>query len=179
MVCTGNICRSPAMHYWAKRLWADDAEVTSAGIYAEVGMDVPHEMRVAARRHVLDIPRHRPTQLDHEILSQADLVLVATSQHARWIEAEWGGPADHAFGIKEASELASRADAPVGSTTRERLINASDALHLARGTLAAPLRSLDDPYALDQRTYDRVMDEIVEDLGVIADWIDPSRTKRP
>jgi protein-tyrosine phosphatase len=170
MVCTGNICRSPAMHYLAQREWGDAAEVTSAGIYAEIGIDVPSPMRRSAELHGLVIPRHRPTQLDRAILSRADLVLVATQQHARWIEGEWGGVAEHSFGIKEAAELAGRADAPVGSTPRDRLANAAAALHAARLEEPAPLRSLDDPWSRDQATFDRVMDEIVADLAVISRW---------
>jgi len=170
MVCTGNICRSPAMHYLAQREWGDAADVTSAGIYAEIGMDVPQPMRRAAQQHGLAIPRHRPTQLDRAILSRADLVLVATQQHARWIGQEWGGVAEHSFGIKEAAELAQRADAPAGSSAAERLTNAAAALHAARLEDPAPLRSLDDPWARDQATYDRVMGEIAEDLAVLTAW---------
>lgn len=171
MVCTGNICRSPAMHYLAQREWGDAAEVTSTGIFAEIGMDVPAPMRAAAKRHGLDIPRHRPTQLNREILTQADLVLVATSRHAQWAEEEWGDQVPHMFGIKEAAQLARRADAPLGSTPRERLTNAATALHQARLEDPAPLRSLDDPYGLDQATYERVMDEIADDLAVLTDWL--------
>lgn len=171
MVCTGNICRSPAMHYLAQREWGGVAEVTSSGIFAEVGMDVPAPMRAAAKRHGLDIPRHRPTQLNREILGQADLVLVATSQHAQWAEHEWGETVPHMFGIKEAAELAGRADAPLGSTPRERLTNAAAALHQARLDEPAPLRSLDDPYGLDQATYERVMDEIVDDVAALTNWL--------
>lgn len=171
MVCTGNICRSPAMHYLAQREWGEAAEVTSSGIFAEVGMDVPRPMRAAAERHGLDIPRHRPTQLSREILGRADLVLVATDRHARWASDEWGGQVPHMFGIKEAAALASRADAPLGSTPRERLTNASVSLHQARLDEPAPLRSLDDPYGLDTATYERVMDEIVDDLAVLTDWL--------
>lgn len=170
MVCTGNICRSPAMHYLARQQWGDAAEVTSAGIYAEIGLDVPQPMRRAAARHHLTIPRHRPTQLDRRILSQADLVLVATQQHARWIEAEWGGVAPHVFGIKEAAALASRADSPHGDTAAERLANAAAALDAARQQDPAPLRSLDDPWSLDQATYNRVMDEIVDDIATLTSW---------
>ncbi|WP_084105724.1 hypothetical protein [Demequina sp. NBRC 110056] len=172
MVCTGNICRSPAMHYLAQREWGDAAEVTSAGIYAEIGLDATREMRQTAARHGLTFPRHRPTQLDRAILSRADLVLVATQQHARWIEREWGGVAPHAFGIKEAAELAQRADAPAGDTPSARLAAAAAALHAARLEDPAPVRSLDDPWARDQATYDRVMDEIVEDIAVLTAWAD-------
>ncbi len=170
MVCTGNICRSPAMHYFAQNEWGDAAEVTSAGIHAEIGMDVPTPMRMSARRHGLDIPRHRPTQLDHRIIENADLVLVATQQHATWIEEEWNGVPAHSFGIKEAHELTERAEPPMGASPRERLMNTAAALHTARKEQAAPLRSLDDPWSLDQETYDRVMDEIAESLVAITAW---------
>ncbi len=170
MVCTGNICRSPAMHYLAQREWGEAARVTSAGIYAEIGMDATMPMRTSARRHGLDIPRHRPTQLDRDIIANADLVLVATQQHATWIEQEWNGVPEHAFGIKEVQDLVEWAEPPMGASPRERLVNAAPALHAARLERPAALRGLDDPYALDQETYDRVMDEIVESITAITAW---------
>lgn len=170
MVCTGNICRSPAMHYLAKREWGDAAKVSSAGIYAENSMDVPSPMRSAASHHDLTIPPHSSTQLDRALLARADLVLVATSQHARWIENEWGEPASHSFGIKEAAELSSRTPPPAGATPRERLVNMASTLDAARRLDPAPLRSLDDPWSRDQATYDRVMNEIADDIAVLTRW---------
>lgn len=170
MVCTGNICRSPAMHYLAQAEWGEAAEVSSAGIYAEMGMDVPMPMRVAARRHSIDIPRHRPTQLDRRIIESADLVLVATQQHATWIDREVNGAPPHSFGLKEAQNLTEWATPPMGASPRERLINAAPALHAARQERPVPLRSLDDPYTLDQETYDRVMDEITQSIMAITAW---------
>ncbi|MFW7413611.1 low molecular weight phosphatase family protein [Demequina sp. SO4-18] len=170
MVCTGNICRSPAMHYFAQREWGDAAEVSSAGIQAEIGMDVPTPMRTAARRHALDIPAHRPTQLDGEIIADADLVLVATQQHATWIEEESHGWPSHAFGIREAHALTEHAEPPMGASPRERLLNAAASLHLARTQQPVELTSLDDPWSLDQDTYDRVMDEIAESLDALTLW---------
>ncbi len=170
MVCTGNICRSPAMHYYARDRWGVAAEVNSAGIYAEIGLDAPQPIRAAAVRHGLTIPRHRPTQLDYGILSRADLVLVATQQHAGWIEQEWGERAPHVFGLKEAVELAGRADAPVGATPEARLEAMAATLDHARLEQPAPLRSLDDPWGHDQETFDRVMDEIVDDIDVLTEW---------
>lgn len=170
MVCTGNICRSPAMHYLAAREWHGAAEVTSAGTSAEVGMDATDEMRRSAQRYGLVIPRHRPTQLTAALVARADLVLVATEAHARWIARESGGLPDHVFGLKQAAELATRADAPEGATGADRLRTAAGALHLAGQRVAAPLRSLDDPWARDQSTYDRVMGEIADALSALTDW---------
>lgn len=90
MVCTGNICRSPAMHYLAAREWSGAAEVTSAGSDAQVGIDAMPQIRHAARAYDLTFPRHRATQLTASMVARADLVLVATENHARWIEREMG-----------------------------------------------------------------------------------------
>ncbi|NTV39712.1 MAG: hypothetical protein HGA51_07115, partial [Demequinaceae bacterium] len=170
MVCTGNICRSPAMHYLAARDWADAAEVTSAGTYAETGMDATPEIRRSAAALGLTIPRHRPTQLTAALVSRADLVLVATESHARWIADEMGGHPDHVFGLKQAAELARRADAPTGLTAAERLRGAASALRAEQSREPAPLRSLDDPWARDRATYDRVMGEIVDAMSAITGW---------
>lgn len=170
MVCTGNICRSPAMHYLAGRDWAGAAEVTSAGTHAETGMDATDEMRRSAATYGVTFPRHRPTQLTAELVSGADLVLVATETHARWIAREAGGWPDHVFGLKQAAELASRAEAPAGRSGAERLRNAAGALRAEQEREPAPLRSLDDPWARDQGTYDRVMGEIADALDVLTKW---------
>jgi len=170
MVCTGNICRSPAMHYLAARDWAGAAEVTSAGTYAETGMDATPEIRRSAAASGLTIPRHRPTQLTAALVSRADLVLVATESHARWIAGEMGGLPAHVFGLKQAAELARRADAPAGASGAERLRGAALALRAEHDREPVPLRSLDDPWARDQGTYDRVMGEIVDAIEAITDW---------
>ncbi len=170
MVCTGNICRSPAMHYLAARDWAGAAKVTSAGTYAETGMDATPEIRRSAAAFGLTIPRHRPTQLTAALVSRADLVLVATEGHARWIAGEMGGLPPHVFGIKQAAELARRADAPAGASGAERLRNAAAALRAEQDREPAPLRSLDDPWARDRATYNRVMCEIVDAMGALTKW---------
>ena len=158
------------MHYLAARDWGDAAEVTSAGTHAETGMDATDEMRRSAARFGLVIPRHRPTQLTAALVARADLVLVATEAHARWIAREMGGLPDHVFGIKQAADLVGRADAPTGLTGAERLGTAAEALRQAWRYEAAPLRSLDDPWARDQATYDRVMGEIVDAVGALTGW---------
>lgn len=170
MVCTGNICRSPAMHYLAAREWAGSAEVTSAGTHAEVGMDATDEMRRSARRYGLAIPRHRPTQLTAALVARADLVLVATEAHARWIAREMGVWPDHVFGLKQAAELTARAVPPEGATGADRMRTAAGALRIAGQHGTTPLRSLDDPWACDQITYDRVMAEIVDAVSAIGTW---------
>jgi protein-tyrosine-phosphatase len=158
------------MHYLAAREWAGAAEVTSAGTSAEIGMDATDEMRRSAARHGLAIPRHRPTQLTAALVARADLVLVATEAHAQWIVRETGGWPDHVFGLKQAAELAARATSPEGVTAADRLRTAAGALRIAGQHGTTPLRSLDDPWARDQITYDRVMAEIADAVSALTDW---------
>ncbi|NYI42192.1 arsenate reductase/protein-tyrosine-phosphatase family protein [Demequina lutea] len=170
MVCTGNICRSPAMHYLAARDWAGAAEVSSAGTHAETGMDATPDIRRSAADRGLAIPRHRPMQLTAAFVSRADLVLVATEAHARWISSEMGGLPDHVFGLKQAAALALRADAPGGDTAAEHLRGAAAALLAEQRREPAPLRSLDDPWARDPGTYDRVIGDIFEAVSALTTW---------
>ena len=174
IVCTGNICRSPAMHYLAARDWGDDAEVQSAGTYAENGVDVPAPMRRSAAAAGLTIPRHRPTQLDEALIARSDLVLVATESHLRWIADELGEAPSHVFGLKQAGELASRAPRPEGETATIRLAHAAATLRAENDREPAPLRSLDDPWSLDQATYDRVYGEIADALAQLSSWVGSS-----
>ena len=82
-----------------------------------------------------------------------------------------GGLPGHVFGIKQAAELAQRADAPAGATGAERLRRAATALRAEQELNPAPLRSLDDPWARDRATYDRVMGEIVDAMGALTKWV--------
>jgi protein-tyrosine phosphatase len=159
------------MHYYAAREWGDAAEVVSAGTWAEIGLDATREMRVTARRYGLEMPRHRPAQLEQAHAARADLVLVATQQHATWIERRTGGSIpEHIFGIRQAADLARRAEPPAGATPAERLRNAAAALAAEHRREPAPLRSLDDPWGLNVDTHDRVMDEIISDIDALTEW---------
>ena len=158
------------MHYYAQRAWGEAAEVTSAGTWAEVGMDATPELRRAAARYDLTIPRHRPTQLDAAAITRADLVLVASQQHADWIARRTGNAPTHVFGLLQAAELAQRAVRPVGDTATERLGAAASALAMEHQARPAPLRTLDDPWAQSDAVYERVVGEIVQALDVLTEW---------
>ncbi|WP_430868574.1 hypothetical protein [Demequina aurantiaca] len=170
MVCTGNICRSPTMHYLAAQEWGSAALVTSAGTHAETGMDVPTPMRRSASAAGLTIPSHRPTQLNAELIDQSDLVLVATQSHLTWIADELGRVPSHVFGFKQATDLALRAARPPGDSPAERLASAAATLRTQNDIAPAPLRSLDDPWSRDQATYDRVYGEISDGISILTSW---------
>src|SRR5690606_27553509 len=127
-------------------------------------------IRRAADSYGLSIPRHEPRQLDDQNLFHADLVLIATKDHASWISRRMGVIPDHVWGIRQAAALARRANPPEGDTASERLRNMAAALKAENDREPEPLRSLDDPYGLHQETFDRVMAEIVADIDTLTEW---------
>ena len=80
MICTGNICRSPAAEYLLRRRLEESPKwsgrITSAGLSALVGQPADETVCRLMRAHGIDLSAHRARQLTQELLRQADLVLV-------------------------------------------------------------------------------------------------------
>lgn len=84
-VCTGNTCRSPLAEAIARselerRGWRH-VRVGSAGIAAREGDAASAEAVSVARRHGIELERHRSRQLTSELLEWADLVLGMSPSH--------------------------------------------------------------------------------------------------
>jgi protein-tyrosine-phosphatase len=82
-VCAGNTCRSPLAEKIAVREARDRGigriEVHSAGTDAYDRLATEDTQRVA-REHGLDLSQHRARWLTHELIADADLILVMTQQ---------------------------------------------------------------------------------------------------
>lgn len=85
VVCTGNICRSPAAEQLLRQRlenlgsWA--GSVHSAGIGALVDHPADETTQSMMQARGIDLAGHRGTQLTLEHLRQADLVLVMEKHH--------------------------------------------------------------------------------------------------
>ena len=86
-VCTGNICRSPAMEaLLAQSLRADERfAVHSAGTHAERGWPVNPPMDRLLEDRGIDVSAFAARQADQDMLAGAELVLTATQQHLSWV----------------------------------------------------------------------------------------------
>jgi protein-tyrosine-phosphatase len=83
-VCSGNTCRSPLAHAIAERElgglgWR--VEVRSGGVSALSGTPASSGSLDAARRHGLDLSRHRSREVDEALIDWADLILVMSPSH--------------------------------------------------------------------------------------------------
>ncbi|SFV88925.1 Low molecular weight protein-tyrosine-phosphatase Wzb [hydrothermal vent metagenome] len=80
MVCVGNICRSP-MAEALLREKCENIGVASAGVGALVGHSADTIAQELMREKNIDISTHKARQLDIELLSKYDLVLVMEKKH--------------------------------------------------------------------------------------------------
>lgn len=170
-VCTGNICRSPAMELYLARAWGDDAVVTSAGTVGVVGFHPPSPMREVLRTREIDASDHVARQLEPHDIRAAHLVLVAGHHHLTWVLRHHKAPAPHVFLLTEAAALAARAPRPVSLSRAERIRSAATLLDGSRTRRAADYSDIADPYGHGQEAYERAMDDIVKGLDALIAWV--------
>lgn len=109
MVCTGNICRSPAM----ERLWAHmfaDAvsagvQVHSGGTHAHTGEDMQPLMKQRLIAHGAQAEGFVAQQVTAAMVEQADLILTATELQSAYITGEVPAAGDRTFRIRELGGL--------------------------------------------------------------------------
>jgi protein-tyrosine phosphatase len=76
VVCEGNLCRSPVAAALLGRDLGRGGQLGSAGVAAAVGSEMDPTARAVAAAAGLICPPHRARQLDVELCSRADLILV-------------------------------------------------------------------------------------------------------
>lgn len=87
-VCTGNICRSPLAEGLFKRD-APNLTVSSAGIGAVVGGEMPEPAARIAERESLDLANHRGRQITSDIVRGHDVILVMEDGQKGWLTAQF------------------------------------------------------------------------------------------
>ena len=83
-ICTGNICRSPLAE-GLLRQGAPALRVSSAGIGAVVGGQMPEAAAGIAARENLPLEDHRGQQVTRPMLQQHDVVLVMEAGQKQWL----------------------------------------------------------------------------------------------
>ena len=112
-ICTGNICRSPAMEaLLAAELNADRGFIVeSAGTEAMTGWPADPAMVRLLRERGLDVREHRARQLDANMLGIDDLILTATYAHREWIASADAAAARRTFTLAEFAHIVDGAPA--------------------------------------------------------------------
>jgi protein-tyrosine-phosphatase len=104
-VCTGNICRSPAVEVLLRRRLEEEGldgwTVESAGTWAVEGRPASREIILLLAERGLDASAHTSREVNRRMVEQADLVLVMTGSHAESLRLEFPDQAHKVYLLSE------------------------------------------------------------------------------
>lgn len=161
-VCTGNICRSPAVErLLAAGLGADSGiEVASAGVGAVVGAPMTPQMAALVRAEGADPDGFAARQVVAADVLDADLVLPLTRRHREIVVGLVPGAVRRTFTLRELARLAAEVDPAQlphghGATPADRLAALLPLATARRGRRLVRASDDDvvDPYGGDDARY--------------------------
>ena len=122
-VCTGNVCRSPAVERMLSSRLGPTVRVSSAGTDALVGQPISAPMAALLRDSGVKPDSFEACRLSEQMLKEADLVLPLTRAQRGLVVEVWPAAVRRTFTLREFARLVSRIDQsklPAG-TLAERL----------------------------------------------------------
>ncbi|MEQ3549042.1 hypothetical protein WIS52_01050 [Pseudonocardia nematodicida] len=184
IVCTGNICRSPAAellmrHLLIGRLGGREAariEISSAGVVAVVGAGM-HPLTRAQLAPWGLAPRSngfRARQLDDDVVRGVDLILGANVRHRSAVLERFPHVVDRTFALREFARLAGAVDPgvlPSGLVERSRAL--VGAARSRRGTIPQADDTVPDPMGLPEAAHRDAVSLVFEAACGIADAVAP------
>jgi protein-tyrosine phosphatase len=156
-VCTGNVCRSPAVERLLASKLGPTVTVNSAGTHALVGQPISDPMAALLMDSGLESDSFEARRLSEHMLKEADLVLTMTRAQRRLVVELWPAAVRRAFTLREFARLLSLVDPaalPPGSPA-ERLRAAIPLAAAGRGRQRMPPEEDDvvDPFRLSKTVY--------------------------
>lgn len=177
VVCTGNICRSPAAERLLTRELSADLGVTvsSAGTHALIGESIAPLMTALLREDGIDTKDFSARMLTMQMLRDTNLVLTATRAHRAAVSAMHPPVVKRAFTLREFAAILSLPDAAARLSGVVPSARAADAVEWAgryRGALSAalprPEYDILDPYGHDSADYRTCLAQLGPAVRTIA-----------
>jgi protein-tyrosine phosphatase len=109
-VCTGNVCRSPAVERLLANRLGPTVGVSSAGTHALVGHPISEPMAALLRRVGVEPEPFEARRLSEQMLKEADLILPMTRAQRGLIVELWPAAVRRAFTLREFARLLSKVD---------------------------------------------------------------------
>src|SRR5215213_1621135 len=156
-VCTGNVCRSPAVERLLATKLGPTITVSSAGTHALVGHPISEPMAALLHDSGIETNRFEARRLSEQMLKEADLILTMTrAQRGLGVEL-WPAAVRRAFTLREFARLLSSVDPaalPAGPPA-ERLRAAIPLAAAGRGRQRMSPEEDDvvDPFRLSNAVY--------------------------
>jgi protein-tyrosine phosphatase len=156
-VCTGNVCRSPAVERLLANKLGPTVSVSSAGTHALVGHAISEPMAWLLRNRGVQSDSFEARRLSEQMLKEADLILSMTRAQRSLVVELWPAAVRRTFTLREFARLLSWVDPsalPAG-TPADRL-RAAIPLALAERGRERRLPAEDDvtdPFRLSNAVY--------------------------
>ncbi|MEE6274198.1 low molecular weight phosphatase family protein [Georgenia sp. MJ206] len=177
VVCTGNVCRSPAVERLLRGAFADvpDIRVTSAGTGALVGEPIHGPMSALLEGINVDTSGFAARRLTPDLVRDADLVLAATRLHRGDVVDLVPAAVRRTFTLRELARLteqvpAADLDAAAGpdAAPADRLAALIPLASARRAHVPAEQDDVVDPYRLDEAVYRQSLDQMLPAVRTIA-----------
>lgn len=172
-VCTGNVCRSPLLERVLQReldrRWGPGThEVSSAGTHALVGHPMDERSAGVLRAFGGSPDGFVARRLTGRMVAEADLVLVATTNHRRLVLREHPPALRHTFTFREFAALADAAGHELPPDRDlpppERLRALARVLIARRGPGVVPEPDIIDPYRQADEVYRLMQEQVAQAL---------------
>jgi protein-tyrosine phosphatase len=156
-VCTGNVCRSPAVERLLANKLGPTVTVRSAGTHALVGHPISEPMAALLQDSGVESGSFEARRLSEQMLKEADLILSMTLAQRGLVVELWPAAVRRTFTLREFARLLSRIHSSVLPTAApaDRL---RAAIPLAVAERGRERRSADedditDPFRLSNAVY--------------------------
>jgi len=189
-VCMGNICRSPMAERLLARAVRDRVPEPAEPLVRSVsagtgGWHEGEEMNPPAARQVRSrggsVDGFVARKLRGDFIDEADLILTATADQFDYVVALRPEAAGRTFVLGEFARLLAGVDAaalppaePKAAAVHARGVAIVEQVHRLRGDdLSHPGDDLDDPWGRGEQTFQRIADDIDEQVRALVDVLLP------
>jgi protein-tyrosine phosphatase len=171
-VCTGSVCRSPAVERLLAGALGPTVSVRSAGTHVPVGHPISEPMARLQRSNGVETASFAARSLTENLVKEADLVLALTRAQRGLIVALWPPSVRWTFTVREFARLLEQIDGsalPEG-TPAERLRAAMPLAVARRGyrRTSAEDYAVVDPFRLTDEVYATSFVEITAAVRIIV-----------
>jgi len=181
-VCTGNVCRSPAVERLLATKLGPTVTVSSAGTHALVGHPISEPMAALLHDSGIETNRFEARRLSEQMLKEADLILSMTRAQRGLVVELWPAAVRRTFTLREFARLLDRVDVSVlrASSPADRLQAAIPLVAAERGRVHTSPDDDDviDPFRLSNEVYAQSLAQITSAVDVIIDNLLATSTRR-
>ncbi|MEE6283184.1 low molecular weight phosphatase family protein [Georgenia sp. MJ170] len=176
-VCTGNICRSPAVERLFRSVFTDGSGIVvhSAGTGALVGEPIQPPMAALLHRHSVAADGFSARSVTQGLVDSADLVLTATRSHRGKVVDQAPAAVRRTFTLREFARLTAEVDpvqlegaAGPGARPAERLAALVPLAAAHRKQVDRGLDDIADPYRQSDEVYAESFEQIIQAARAVA-----------